>query len=92
MVARVTLLLLLFICTAHAQNLRWRGYPAPRSGVVVATVDRSGKVTGTKILESTGDPGLDAVALSKFKEWHFKPGTAKQVKIPITFTPAGAKY
>jgi TonB family protein len=92
MVARAILLLLLFICTGHAQSLRWRGYPAPRSGVVVATVDRSGKVTGTKMLESTGDPDLDAVALSTFKEWHFKRGTTKQVKIPITFTPTGAKY
>jgi TonB family protein len=92
MIRRATLLLLLCISAAHAQNLRWRGYPAPRSGVVSADVDRNGKVKATKMLKSTGDPDLDALALSKFREWHFKPSTAKQIKIPITFTPTGAKY
>jgi TonB family protein len=92
MVKRATLLLLVCICAAHAQDLRWRGYPAPRSGVVLADVDSSGKVTATKMLKSTGDPALDTLALSKFRTWHFKPATAKQIKIPITFTPTGAKY
>ena len=63
-----------------------------RSGLVLVDVDSSGKVTGAKILKSTGDRRFDETALRKFREWHFKPGTAPHVKIPVTFTPAGGSY
>jgi TonB family protein len=92
MVKLVTFVILLSVFAVHGQDIRWRDYPTPRSGVVLADVDGSGRVIRTKMLKSTGDSGLDALALNKFREWRFKRGTAKQVKIPITFTPTGAKY
>ena len=64
------------------------------SGVVLVDVDqKTGKVTNAKILQSTGNADYDNTALKKFRQWRFKPGTtARQVKIPITFVPAGNHY
>ena len=90
MIARVVLLSLLafsaIISQAYAQGAQ--------SGIVLVDVDRtSGKVTGARILQSTGNPAYDDAAVRKFRQWRFKPGaTARHVKIPITFVPAGNRY
>ena len=88
----VAFFLLLCASGLRAQDSRSNGYPAPRSGIVLVDVDKTGRVTGAKMLQTTGDARLDALALNKFKQWHFRSGTAPHVKIPITFTPSGAKY
>jgi TonB family protein len=63
------------------------------SGVCVVSVDvASGAVTDATMAQSIGNPILDNAALSAFRRWRFKPGMVSKVKIPITFTMAGANY
>jgi protein TonB len=63
------------------------------SGVCVVTVDTgSGAVTSAVMAQSIGNPILDNSATNAFKQWRFRPGTVSKVKIPITFTMAGASY
>ena len=63
------------------------------SGVCVVSVDMaSGSVTDATMAVSIGNPILDNSAVSAFRRWRFKPGTVSKVKIPITFTMAGASY
>jgi TonB family protein len=62
-------------------------------GVCVVTVDAaSGSVTDATMAVSIGNNLLDQSAINTFKRWKFKPGTVSKVKIPITFTMAGASY
>jgi TonB family protein len=89
MIVRVVLLVLL-VATATVSRAQAQG---AQSGVVLVDVDqRTGKVTNAKILRSTGNADYDDTALKKFRQWRFKPGTARHVKIPITFVPAGNRY
>ena len=63
------------------------------SGVCVVSVDTAtGSVTDASMAQSLGNPILDNSALSAFRRWKFKPGMVSKVKIPITFTMAGASY
>ena len=64
------------------------------SGVCVVSVDvASGSVTEATMAQSTGNNLLDQSTLTAFRRWKFRPGTtAPKVKIPITFTMAGASY
>jgi len=55
-------------------------------GVVLVTIDQqTGKVSGARMLESTGNKQLDGAALEAYSQWRFQPGTGSQVKIPIEF-------
>jgi TonB family protein len=55
-------------------------------GVVLVTIDKeTGKVTGARMLKSTGNKLLDGAALEAYSQWRFQPGTVSQVKIPIEF-------
>jgi len=55
-------------------------------GVVLVSIDNAtGKVTGVRMLESTGNKLLDGAALEAYSQWKFQPGTGSQVKIPIEF-------
>src|SRR5437588_10789960 len=63
------------------------------SGIAVMVVDpANGVVTDALMSESTGSPALDNAAIAGFRRWRFKPGTASEVKVPITFTMTGAMY
>lgn len=64
------------------------------SGVCVVSVDQaSGSVTDATMVQSTGNNLLDQSTMNAFRRWKFRPGsTAPKVKIPITFTMAGASY
>jgi protein TonB len=63
------------------------------SGVIVVSVDpASGFVINTRIERSIGSPILDSSAVTAFKRWRFKPGSAPQVRIPVTFDLNGAVY
>jgi len=56
------------------------------SGVVLVNVDSStGVVTSTQMLKSTGYKILDDSALEAFRQWRFKPGSVRKVRIPINF-------
>ncbi len=92
MVRLLAVLLLLCVSVAHAQDqIRWRGYPAPRSGVAVLELDSSGKVTRVRMRKSTGDARLDRIAVRRFSRWRLKRGTASPVTVPITFAPTGSQ-
>ena len=55
-------------------------------GVVLVTIDQqTGKVTGARMFQSTGNKQLDGAALEAYSQWRFQPGTGSQVKIPIEF-------
>jgi TonB family protein len=55
-------------------------------GVVLVTIDKeTGRVTGARMLQSTGNKLLDGAALEAYSQWRFQPGTVSQVKIPIEF-------
>jgi protein TonB len=62
------------------------------SGVVVLTVDPSGRVTGAEMEQSIGCDILDQATISTFKRWRFRPGTPPRVRIPIIFLLTGASY
>jgi len=59
-------------------------------GIVLVNVDSStGNVTSTQMLKSTGYKILDDSALEAFRQWRFKPGSVRKVRIPINFTMLG---
>lgn len=63
------------------------------SGIVAMTVDpATGRVTEVSMWQSTGSPYLDHAAITGFRKWRFKPGTALRIKSPITYTLTGAGY
>jgi TonB family protein len=64
----------------------WAKQGLTGKGVVLVTIDQqTGKVTGARMLESTGSKQLDGAALEAYSQWRFQPGTGSQVKIPIEF-------
>jgi TonB family protein len=63
------------------------------SGIVAMTVDpATGMVIDVSMWQSTGSPYLDNAAITGFRRWRFKPGTAFRIKSPITYTLTGAAY
>ena len=55
-------------------------------GIVLVTIDpKTGMVTGTRMLQSTGSKLLDGAALKTYSKWRFKPGSVPHVKMPIEF-------
>ena len=64
----------------------WAKQGLTGKGVVLVTIDQqTGKVTGARMLQSTGNRQLDGAALEAYSQWRFQPGTGSQVKIPIEF-------
>ena len=64
----------------------WAKQGLAGKGVVLVTIDpRTGIVTGTRMLQSTGSKLLDGAALEAYSKWRFKPGSVPQVKMPIEF-------
>ena len=64
----------------------WAKQGLTGKGVVLVTIDQqTGKVTGARMLQSTGNKQLDGAALEAYSQWRFEPGTGSQVRIPIEF-------
>src|SRR5262249_44117716 len=60
------------------------------SGLVLLNVDpSSGNVTSAQMLKSTGHKILDDSALEAFRQWVFRAGSVRKVRIPINFTMQG---
>lgn len=63
------------------------------SGIAVIMIDpSSGLVTDAVMARSTGVAILDDAALTTFRRWKFRPGTAQLAKIPVTFSMSGQVY
>jgi TonB family protein len=76
------------VYAARPKYLReWRAKGIEGEGVVEVTVDKTtGRVTGARMLKSTGHKVLDNSAMEAFRQWRFKPGkTPPKVKIPVEF-------
>jgi TonB family protein len=57
------------------------------SGIALLQVDqKTGYVTAAQMQKSTGHAMLDHAALAAFTRWRFKPGTVRQLRIPINYT------
>jgi TonB family protein len=64
----------------------WAKQGLAGKGIALVTIDQqTGKVTGARMLQSTGNKQLDGAALEAYSQWRFQPGTGSQVKIPIEF-------
>ena len=64
----------------------WAKQGLAGKGVALVTIDQqTGKVSGVRMLQSTGNKQLDGAALEAYSQWRFQPGTGSQVKIPIEF-------
>ena len=60
-------------------------------GIVFVNVDSStGVVTSAQMLKSTGHKILDDSALEAFRQWRFKTGGVRKVRIPINFVMRGS--
>jgi TonB family protein len=68
-------------------------------GIVQLTLDlKTGLVTTSTVIKSTGFSTLDNCAVSAFQRWTWKPGKWKEIDLPVTFRlgnihaplPAGA--
>jgi TonB family protein len=65
----------------------WAKQGLSGKGVVLVTIEKeTGKVTGVRMLQSTGNKVLDGAALEAYSQWRFEPGGVSQVKMPIEFT------
>ena len=61
-------------------------------GVTIIRLDidiKTGKTTYVTMLQSSGSSKLDEVALRSLAKWQWKPGTWKQVEVPVVFTMSG---
>lgn len=61
------------------------------SGKFLLAFDANGYVTNVTLVQSTGTPLLDQLAISAFQRWRCRPGVYERVYVPITFTLTGAQ-
>jgi len=60
------------------------------TGAALLEVDqRTGVVTSVRMSPSTGHKLLDDAAMNTFRQWLFRPGTVKQIKIPVHYAKLG---
>src|SRR4051794_24529243 len=56
------------------------------SGTALLDVDYdSGRVTAVHLVQSTGDPKMDAAMISSLSKWSMKPHRVRHVKVPFQF-------
>jgi TonB family protein len=78
-----------------AYRAEWAKQGLTGKGVVLVNIDKqTGKVSGARMLTSTGNQQLDGAALQAYSQWRFDPRTVamSQLQIPIEFAkpPAAA--
>jgi TonB family protein len=56
------------------------------AGIAVLELNAAGLVTKATMAVSTGYSVLDKATLDNFRQWRFKPGAFKKVRIPIRYT------
>jgi TonB family protein len=78
-----------------AYRAEWAKQGLTGKGVVLVNIDKqTGKVSGARMLTSTGNQQLDGAALQAYSQWRFDPKSVavSQLQIPIEFAkpPAAA--
>jgi TonB family protein len=71
-----------------AYRPEWAKQGLTGKGVVLVNIDKqTGKVSGARMLTSTGNQQLDGAALQAYSQWRFDPRTVavSQLQIPIEF-------
>jgi TonB family protein len=68
-----------------ARKQHWTG-----AGVFACNIRSDGTVASVDVLRSTGHQMLDQAAITAFRQWRFRPGDMKIVKIPIDFWMNGS--
>src|SRR5205814_3182419 len=59
---------------APVYRAEWARQGLAGKGVVLVTIDtQTGKVTGARMLTSTGNKQLDGAALEAYSQWRFQP-------------------
>jgi TonB family protein len=64
-------------------------------GLVIIRLDidtKTGTTTYVTMLQSSGFPKLDEAAVRCMARWRWKPGTWKQVEVPVIFTMSGTYW
>jgi len=70
-------------------SLDARSQPLEGRGLFLLHVRPDGTVESVDVVRSTGHSELDQSGVAAFLKWRFRPGSLKQVKIPLEFTMAG---
>ena len=55
------------------------------SGVFAMQIDGRGRVVRVRVVQSTGNRHLDLAGINALSQWRFKPGSAREVKCPVTW-------
>jgi len=70
---------------SYADRAAWR----EGGGVFHVTVDaQTGLVRHVTVKQSTGHTSLDSSAIGALRQWRFKPGSWRQLDIPVNFKMA----
>ena len=70
---------------SYADRGAWR----EGRGVFHVTIDaQTGLVRSVTVKKSTGHPTLDSSAVAAIKQWRFRPGSQRQLDIPVIFEMA----
>lgn len=82
-------LAVLYAQPADAQDARRQRSPKRverGSGIILVEVEpKSGRVTGARMLKSTGNRTLDDAAVKRFLKQRFKVGTPRRFQVPISY-------
>ena len=62
------------------------------SGLYRLNIEPDGTVSPVHVLKSTGHILLDQAAIHAYRQWRFRPGVLRTVKMPVTFTMKGVAY
>jgi TonB family protein len=63
------------------------------SGIALLSVNPAvGNVINVRMTRSCGSVTLDNATLDAFRRWRFKPKSALNIEVPITYTLTGASY
>lgn len=54
-------------------------------GFYILAVRPDGSVSNVEILQSTGHPRIDADTVQSFMKWRFRPGSVKEVRVPVVW-------
>ena len=60
-------------------------------GLARLSIDERGNVIEVKILKSTGHRPSDAQAVDTFVRWKAKPGTRREIELPLVWAISGKR-